>query len=63
MATTLTPLSATPALTDEEILIVIFDGPATHISIDLQRVFSLQTLLMVLPKAASRADNIENSSQ
>ncbi|ABW32625.1 hypothetical protein AM1_D0130 (plasmid) [Acaryochloris marina MBIC11017] len=45
-----------------EVLTEALDGLETHISIDLQGVCSLQTFCLVLPKAASRTNSIENSS-
>lgn len=63
MKTTPTPLSTIPVLTDEGVLTTTLDCLQSYVSIDMQGVCSLQTLLTVLLRAASRADSIEHTTQ
>jgi len=63
MKTTPTPFSTLPVLTDEGVLASALDCLQNHVPIDMHGVCSLQTLFMVLLRAASRADSIEHTAQ
>jgi len=63
MKTTPTSFSTVPALTDEGVLASALDCLQNHLSIEMHGGCSLQTLFMVLLRAASRADSIEHTAQ
>ncbi len=49
--------------TDEGVLVAALDCLETHLSIDMQGAYSLETIFTVLLRAASRVDSLEHTSQ
>jgi hypothetical protein len=58
-----TPVSSTPALTDEDTLNATVDWVSSQIPLATQGVYSPQTFYHVLLWAASRQDTVEHACQ
>ncbi|MBD3887279.1 hypothetical protein IFO70_37495 [Phormidium tenue FACHB-886] len=58
-----TPLSPTPALTDEATLDVVVDCLVEHLPIEMEGGYTPQDLFEILLKAASCRDSIEHTAQ
>jgi putative transposase len=58
----LTDLNELSVLTDKETLEEVVDCLAQHISIDTKGAFNQTDLFNILVRAASQADNIENTA-
>ena len=63
MTTYPSPLSTTPALTDEATLEVALDCLQQHLPIQMEDGYSPQELFELLLRAASRGDSIEHTAR
>ena len=63
MTTYPSPLSTTPALTDEATLEVALDCLQQHLPIQMEGGYSPQELFELLLRAASRGDSIEHTAR